>query len=71
MEQDEKYWKQMNEKESQEAALVQHMRNSQQQAEHGKKCTAFVEVIKELRKKYPNDQQYGRVVAKILKAENL
>jgi hypothetical protein len=32
---------------------------------------AFVGTIKELRKQYPNDLQFGRIVAEILKREDL
>lgn len=63
---DELTWMHMNHKESQEAAYIKHMRNSQEEAEYRVSCTRVVEMLKELRKQMPNDAEYGEQVAKIV-----
>lgn len=68
---DELEWQARWREETHQAALVEAMRNSRQEAEYKVKCKKFVEEAKRLRKIYPNDQEFGSVIADLLITEEL
>lgn len=63
---EEQLWEQQQEHDSQQAALVQAMMNSQQTAEHKVKCMEFHREVVELRGSHSNDAKFGEKVAQLL-----
>lgn len=63
---DELTWQHMTHKESQQAALVEYMKNSQEEAEYKVRCTHTIKMLKKLRKNVPNDQEFGAKATKLL-----
>jgi hypothetical protein len=59
VDQDELTWMRMRDNESQQAALIQQMQNSQQLHEYKTKCFNFVEALKKLRRECPNHMEFG------------
>lgn len=64
---DELTWMRMNAEEAQQAALVRAMEDTRQYEEYKEKCVTEIAWLKELRKQFPNNQEFGEEVSKRLK----
>ena len=64
---DEKQFQAMNEKDSNQADLVQNMKEHAERKAYTTKCMLFCEKIKQLRKEYQNDMEFGAAVSRLIK----
>ena len=64
---DELAWMHMNSAETQQAALVKQMQESQEYEHYKNTCLLFTEGVKGLRKQYPNDTEFGNIIGQLIK----